>query len=212
MGRGHPRYARYYARVSPALERSLAPHRRALLAGLSGRVVEVGAGNGLNFPHYPPAVTEVLAVEPEPLLRSLAEASAARAAVSIKVVDGVAEDLPAGDASFDAAVTCLVLCTVTDQAGALAELRRVLRPGGELRFLEHVRAESAGRRRVQRVLDATVFPLLVGGCHCGRDTAAAIEAAGFTIGRVKRLGTADTGIPFPSAPQLLGAATSGSAQ
>lgn len=212
MGRRHPLFARYYARISPALERTLAPHRRALLAGLSGRVVEVGAGNGLNFPHYPPTVTEVLAVEPEPLLRALAEESAARAAVPIKVVDGVAEDLPTGDASFDAAVACLVLCSVADQAVALAELRRVLRPGGELRFLEHVRAESPGRRRVQRVLDATVHPLLAGGCHCGRDTAAAIEAAGFTIGRADRLGTADTGIPFPSAPQLLGTATSGSAQ
>ncbi|GAA3206131.1 class I SAM-dependent methyltransferase [Actinocorallia longicatena] len=206
MNHRHPLFARYYARASVAMERDLGRHRAVLLAGLSGRVVEVGAGNGLNFPHYPAAVTEVLAVEPEPHLRSLARAAAASAPVPVTVVDGLADHLPAGDGSRDAAVASLVLCSVPDQMSALAEIRRVLRPGGRLRFLEHVRAEG-GRYRIQRVLDATVYPFLAGGCHCGRDTATAIVEAGFTVDRIERLGRADTGIPFPAAPQILGAAT-----
>jgi ubiquinone/menaquinone biosynthesis C-methylase UbiE len=105
-------------------------HRRKLLAGLAGRVLEVGAGNGLNFAHYPPAVTEVLAVEPEPYLSGLAQAAAAQAPVPVRVVDGTADALPTPDASMDGAVASLVLCSVPNQARALAELDRVLRPGG----------------------------------------------------------------------------------
>ncbi|GGL11345.1 methyltransferase type 11 [Sphaerisporangium melleum] len=206
MGHRRPVFARYYARASVRMEPFLAPHRRALLDGLSGRVIEIGAGNGLNFGHYSAPISHVLAVEPEPHLRGLARDAATRAGVPVTVVAGLADPLPAADASFDAAVACLVLCTVPDQAAALAEIRRVLRPGGELRFFEHVAAESSGRRRVQRALQATVFPLLAGGCHCARDTAAAIESAGFTIRRAVRLGPADTGIPFPTAPQVLGIA------
>jgi ubiquinone/menaquinone biosynthesis C-methylase UbiE len=121
-------------------------------------VIEVGAGNGLNFAHYPASVTEVIAVEPEPHLRSIAEANAAQAAVPVKVVDGTAGDLPADDALFDVAVASLVLCSVPDQDQALAEIRRVLKPGGELRFFEHVQAGTPGRRRVQQALDATIWP------------------------------------------------------
>jgi ubiquinone/menaquinone biosynthesis C-methylase UbiE len=87
-------------------------HRQQLLAGLSGRVIEVGAGNGLNFPHYPETVSEVVAVEPEPYLRKRAAEAAAEASVKIEIVDGTADDLPAEDASFDAAVASLVLCSV----------------------------------------------------------------------------------------------------
>ncbi|MFG2086845.1 class I SAM-dependent methyltransferase [Spirillospora sp. NPDC048824] len=148
----------------------------------------------------------VLAVEPEPHLRRLAEAAAARAPVHAEVIDGAADRLPAADASCDAAVVSLVLCTVPDPAVALAEIHRVLRPGGQLRFLEHVRADTPARRRVQRLADATVWPLLNGGCHTGRDTAGAIERAGFTVTRLDRLTTADTGIPAPAVPQILGTA------
>ncbi|GAA0343748.1 methyltransferase domain-containing protein [Actinoallomurus spadix] len=203
----HPLFARLYARACPLLDRRLAAYRRALLDGLSGRVIEIGVGTGANFTHYPHQVEAVLAVEPEPYLRRLAQAAAARTPVPIDVTGGSADRLPAADASCDAAVTCLVLCTVPDPAAALAEIARVLRPGGRLRFLEHVHAETPARRRVQRVLDVTLWPRLSGGCHTGRDTAAAIERAGFTIERLDRLGSGETGIPFPAAPQILGTAT-----
>jgi SAM-dependent methyltransferase len=203
---GHPLFARYYARVSGLKESAIAPYRQRLLEHLSGRVIEVGAGNGLNFPHYPAAVTEVLAVEPEPYLRGIAERNAMEAAVPITVVGGLAEALPAEEGSCDAAVASLVLCSVRDPARALAELFRVIKPGGHLRFFEHVRASTPGRRRIQRALDATIQPLLAGGCHCARDTSTAIEQAGFVTERLERLDTADTRLPFPVAPQILGIA------
>jgi SAM-dependent methyltransferase len=128
-GKRHPIFTRVFARVGPAMDTQGAlEHRRALLAGLAGRVLEVGAGNGLNFAHYPPAVTELLAVEPEPYLRALAETAAHQAAIPIRVVDSTADALPSPDAGMDAAIASLVLCSVPDQARALAELRRVLRP------------------------------------------------------------------------------------
>jgi len=203
----HPLFARYYARSSLAMERSIGRHRKTLLAGLSGQVVEVGAGNGLNFAHYPQTVSHVIAVEPEPLLRTIAQRNAAAAPVRVTVLDGVADHLPAADADCDAVVTSLVLCTVPDVPAALAEVTRVLKPGGQLRFLEHVRSTRPVGARVQRILDATVWPRLGGGCHCARDTAAAIRAAGFTIDSLAHLATADTAVPFPASPQILGAAT-----
>ena len=183
----HPVFARLYAAASPRVERKgAAEHRAETLAGLGGRVIEIGAGNGLNFAHYPPGVTEVVAVEPEPYLRAEAEAAAAAAATRVTVIDGVADALPADDGAFDAAVASLVLCTVPDQARALAELCRVVRAGGELRFYEHV--VGTGRfGAVQRALDATrVWPAFTGGCHGARDTQAAIAASGWTIERVRR--------------------------
>lgn len=205
---GHPVFARFYAGVAgPALERAGGTkHRQRLLRGLSGEVLEVGAGNGLNFAHYPPHVTRVLAVEPEPRLRALAEDAARHATVPVEVVDGLAERLPAPDASVDAAVACLALCSVSDQASALAELYRVLRPGGQLVFFEHVRATSPGMQRVQRLVDATVWPLLCGGCHTGRDTAAAITAAGFTLDDCERFSFPETTLPSPAATHILGTA------
>src|SRR4051794_5210796 len=137
----HPIFARAYIKGAPGAEkRGVAEHRRENLAGLSGRVLELGAGNGLNFAWYPEAVSEVVAVEPEPTLREAAVAAAGQASVPVTVVGGVADALPFDDESFDAAVASLVLCSVPDQARALAELRRVVRPGGELRFYEHVQA------------------------------------------------------------------------
>lgn len=203
-----PVFSRFYARAAgPALQRAgVDQHRRALLAGLEGHVLEVGAGNGLNFPHYPPEVTRVVALEPEPGLRARAESAEHTAPVPLEVVDGSAEHIPAPDASFDAAVACLVLCSVADQAQALAEIRRVLRPGGRLRFFEHVRAGSPRMRRVQRVLDATVWPRLCGGCHTGRDTTAAMTTAGFTLTDVDRFTFPEVRFPSPAAAHVLGTA------
>ncbi|MFD6565692.1 class I SAM-dependent methyltransferase [Micromonospora profundi] len=203
----HPVFARVYERLSVAMDRAgLDEFRRDLVAGLSGRVIEVGAGNGRMFPHYPPGVTEVVAVEPEPRLRAAAIRAATTAPVPVTVVDGLAEALPAGDGEFDAAVVALVLCSVTDQADALAEIHRVLRPGGQLRFFEHVAVEEPGRlRRIQRLCDATVWPKLFGGCHTARDTTAAIGAAGFTVGELRRFRFPATS-SSPSSPCVLGRA------
>ena len=118
--------------------------RERLLAGLSGRVIEIGAGNGLNFAHYPGTVSEVVAIEPERLLRQLAVEAALRCEVPVDVVPGAAEALPVKSEAFDAAVLSLVLCSVRDVPRALAEVRRVLRPGGEVRFFEHGSGRRAG--------------------------------------------------------------------
>jgi SAM-dependent methyltransferase len=202
----HPRFARCFAQLSQTMEPGVAAHRKELLEGLSGRVVEIGAGNGLNFPHYPATVSEIVAVEPEPYLRELAVAAARRIGIPVQVVAGTAESLPAADASFDAGVASLVLCSVYDQPRALAELFRAVRPGGQLRFFEHVRAEGAALARVQRLTDL-VWPLLAGGCHTGRDTVAAVTAAGFRLDRCQRLRFPDTRLPSPNSPHVLGVAT-----
>ncbi|MGH9012452.1 MAG: class I SAM-dependent methyltransferase [Acidimicrobiia bacterium] len=196
-----------YARIVAEAERKgAAEHRDELLAGLTGRVIEVGAGTGLNFRHYPTTVTEVLAAEPESLLRRMATEEADRAAaVPIKVVDGVADAIPAEDASFDAGVASLVLCSVPDQATALSELHRVIRPGGELRFYEHVRADSPGFARFQRAADVC-WPLFGGGCHASRDTLGAIERAGFVVKQHRRFRFVPCFVARPVAPHVLGIA------
>ncbi|MEV6635383.1 methyltransferase domain-containing protein [Actinoplanes sp. NPDC051470] len=207
--RSRPLFARLYQRASVVMdEHGVAAHRRAAVAGLRGRVIEVGAGNGRMFACYPPAVTEVVAVEPEPHLRAAALDAASAAPVPVTVVDGLAESLPGPDAAFDAGVTALVLCSVPSQASALASLHRVIRPGGELRFFEHVAATEPGAlRRVQRIMDKTLWPPLMGGCHTGRDTAAAITAAGFRITSIDRFVFPATGPRGPAGPHILGSAT-----
>ncbi|MFI1975493.1 class I SAM-dependent methyltransferase [Streptomyces wedmorensis] len=204
----HPLFARFYARVSVTADArgGLGALRTELLSGLSGRVVEVGAGNGLNFAHYPAGVTEVLAVEPEPHLRRLAEEAARQAPVPVTVVAGTAEALPVESGSFDAAVASLVLCTVRSVPEALAELRRVLRPDGELRFFEHGAADSPGLARVQRGLDRTVWPLLFGGCHTARAPLSEITTAGFTLTSYRSFDLPDKGPRLPSSPCVLGVA------
>lgn len=157
-----------------------ADHRRRLLAGLVGSVIEVGVGNGLNFSHYPDTVSEVIAVEPEPYLRDRAKLAARHSTVRISVVDGDAEHLPLEYTSVDAAVVSLVLCSVANQQASLAEIRRVLRPGGELRFYEHVLASEPRLARLQRLLEP-IWTRIAGGCRLTRNTLDAIRIAGFVI-------------------------------
>jgi ubiquinone/menaquinone biosynthesis C-methylase UbiE len=202
----HPVFARAYQRFSYVAEaKGASRYRDRLLAGLHGRVIEVGAGNGLNFAHYPRTVTEVVAVEPESFLRSRAEEAAGSAPVPLTILDGTADALPVPDAAFDAGIASLVLCSVPDQSNALAELRRVIRAGGELRFFEHVVSKRAGPARVQRIADRTIRPLVTGGCHVARDTLAAIEAAGFVIEHSERFSFRPNPIDVTS-PHILGTA------
>ncbi|WP_406015703.1 class I SAM-dependent methyltransferase [Streptomyces sp. NBC_00984] len=204
----HPVFARFYARMSVAAETraGLAAVRSELLAGLSGRVIEIGAGNGLNFAHYPPTVSEVVAIEPERSLRKLAVRSALRAALPVDVVPGTAEALPVKSEAFDGAVASLVLCTVRNVERSLAEIVRVLRPGGELRFFEHVRADDRAMAAAQRALDRTVWPLVTGGCHTARDTLAAIERAGFVVETYRRVRMPEWGVRLPTSACVLGVA------
>lgn len=204
----HPLFARFYARLSLVADTrgGVGELRRELLDGLSGRIVEVGAGNGLNFRHYPAAVSEVVAIEPERTLRRLAVEEGLRAGVPVDVVPGTAEALPVRSEAFDGAVASLVLCSVRDVRRALAELRRVLKPGGELRFLEHGLARGRVAAAVQRGVDATVWPRLFGGCHTARDPLAEIGAAGFEVVTYRRLQLPERGVPLPSSPAVLGIA------
>lgn len=163
-------------------------------------------GNGLNFAHYPTTVTEVVAIEPEPTLRAEAQSAAARAPVPVVVREGVADALPMADGEMDAAAASLVLCSVPDQPRALAELHRVLRPGGELRFYEHVIARCQPKRMILQVADRSgLWPAIGGGCHPARDTAAAIQAAGFAIEHCERFGFRASPRE-PSLPHILGIA------
>ena len=151
-------------------------------------------------------VEAVVAVEPDAFAREEAERSAAASGTPVEVVAGSAEALPAADASFDAAVCCWVLCTVPDQAAALGELRRVLRPDGELRVYEHVRSRSAPFLLLQRLVDATWWPRLLGGCRTARDTEAALRAAGFETSGLERVFHSSSLLTLPAAPHLLGTA------
>ncbi|MER6346463.1 class I SAM-dependent methyltransferase [Streptomyces sp. NPDC001595] len=204
----HPLFARCYARASVAAESRMgvAGIRDRLLAGLSGRVLEIGAGNGLNFGHYPRAVAEVVAIEPERELRRLAVEAALRAETPVDVVPGAAEALPVKSEAFDAVVLSLVLCSVRDVERALGEVRRVLRPGGQVRFFEHGRGGGRAMRLTQRALDRTVWPLLAGGCHVSRDPVAALRAAGFELGPYRRLLLPEKGPVLPASYCALGTA------
>ncbi|MEV6738014.1 class I SAM-dependent methyltransferase [Streptomyces sp. NPDC051104] len=204
----HPIFARSYARLSVAAETrlGLGAVRDRLLAGLSGRVIEIGAGNGLNFAHYPGTVSEVVAIEPERLLRHRAVEAALRADVPVDVVPGAAEALPVKSEAFDAAVLSLVLCSVRDVSRALGEVRRVLRPGGTLRFYEHGAGGGPVMRYAQRALDRTVWPPLSGGCHLSRDPVAALRAAGFELGPYRRLLMPEKGPSLPTSYCVLGTA------
>jgi SAM-dependent methyltransferase len=182
----HPLFARFFTRSAARDEqRGQAELRGELLAGLSGRVIEVGAGSGLNFRHYPGSVRAVVAVEPEPYLRARAAEAARTAPVPVHVVGGAAGRLPAAESSAAAVVGSGVLCSLPDVAGALGDFQRVLEPGGQLRFYEHIRACRL-RGWFQDGSDL-VWPRLMGGCHPNRDTLAAITGAGYRIDSCREL-------------------------
>jgi ubiquinone/menaquinone biosynthesis C-methylase UbiE len=203
----NPLFVRFYRRNRrSAVKRGENEHRRRALEGLAGVVVELGAGDGANFALYPATVTEVVAIEPEPRFRAQATQAASTAPVRVRVERGTAEALPLDDSSVDAVLASLVLCTVPDQAAALAEARRVLKPGGELRFYEHVHADRQPLRAVLEVADRSgLWPAIGGGCHPARDTLAAIRAAGFTIERCERFDFSPSPL-VPRIPHILGSA------
>lgn len=202
----HPVFARLQPRIAAAAERAgAATHRQRLLAGAAGRALELGAGRGITFPHYPTTVTHLVAVEPEPHLRHLAATATSRARVPVSIIDGTADALPLDDACVDVGVVSLVLCSVPDQADALAELRRVIKPGGQLRFYEHVAADHPAWLRRQRRAER-IWPVLAGGCHLSRHTERSIRDAGFQIEDCDRFLFQPCLPARLSAPHILGSA------
>jgi ubiquinone/menaquinone biosynthesis C-methylase UbiE len=159
--------------------------RREVLSGASGRTIDVGAGTGVNLELFPPAVTELVLAEPDPHMLRKLRPKLSEASREASVIQAPAEKLPFEDDSFDTAVFTLVLCTVPDPRAALAETARVLRSGGKLLFVEHVRAEDPGLARWQDRLERP-WRFLADGCHCNRDTVAMIAASPFEVERVER--------------------------
>lgn len=179
-------FAAVYDRMSAASERDgLRAHRIALLTDATGDVLEVGGGTGANLPFYGDRVRSLTITEPEkPMVRRL-ERRIRDLSSDAKLLRAPAEDLPFEDASFDVVVSTLVLCTVDDQPRALRELRRVLRPGGRLLFMEHVRSDDPKLARWQdRMLPLNVR--IACGCHCNRPTLDSIRGAGFELTRLER--------------------------
>jgi SAM-dependent methyltransferase len=202
----HPLFARAFEKIGAiAGERGQNEHRAQMLAGASGAVIEVGAGNGLNFPFYPPEVDRVLAVEPEAYFREKAREATKQVEIPIEVIDGLAGELPVADAEFDVGVFCLVLCSVPDQAAALEDMFRVIKPGGELRFYEHVEAEKPRVRKLQGAIEP-IWKRAAGGCHLTRDTASAIAAAGFDMTDWQKVEFKPDVLATPVALHILGRA------
>jgi ubiquinone/menaquinone biosynthesis C-methylase UbiE len=157
--------------------------RQRLLGGVSGDILELGAGTGMNLSHYDEGLASLVLTEPEPAMLRRLQPKALEQAPNAKVVQASAEDLPFEDASFDAVVSTLVLCGVEDQARALQEAKRVLRPGGRLLFIEHVRSDDPKLARFQDRMNRLNHFLV--GCDCNRQTLAAIEEQGFTVSKVE---------------------------
>jgi ubiquinone/menaquinone biosynthesis C-methylase UbiE len=193
-------YDRQLAKVERA---GLEAMRQALLADAGGRVLEVGGGTGANLPHYGPAVETLTLTEPEPAMLRRLQRRVREEAPETAVVKAPAEDLPFDDDSFDVAVSTLVLCGVDDQPRALSELRRVLRPGGRLIFVEHVRSEEPSLASWQDRLNG--FNRLVACCDCNRRTLEAINAAGFDVMSIEH--TSLEKVPPFVRPLIIGTAT-----
>jgi ubiquinone/menaquinone biosynthesis C-methylase UbiE len=185
----------YDRSLKATVEAGLRQMRRELLAGAGGRVLELGAGTGVNLDLYPDGVVDLVAVEPDPHMAKRLRAKLAGSQRQVSVLEAPAERLPFEDASFDTVVATLVLCTVPDPAAALAEAARVLKPGGRLLFVEHVRAQDPGLARWQDRLEKP-WRFLGDGCHCNRDTVATIEASPL------RLEDVETG-RMPKAPPIV---------
>lgn len=183
---GHKWFAAFWDRMVKMEGRAVRKARTETLEGLRGRVLEIGCGNGANFSLYPAQVTELVATEPDPYMIERAQKRAAELDQNIEVQQAPAERLPFEDASFDAAVCTLVLCTVPSQEQALLEIKRILKPGGELRFFEHVRYHN----RIGAFAQDIILPIwrwIGAGCHPNRDTASAIRAAGFEMRDLRSL-------------------------
>lgn len=198
--------ARLYDFVLSFIERrGLAERRASLLEQADGAVLEIGAGTGLNFDYYPPSARAV-AIEPDPAMarRAIERARSARASVNVFQLD--AQRLPVEDESIDVVVGTLVMCTIPDPSRALAELRRVLRPGGNYLFIEHVRSESPRLARWQDRLESP-WGLVTGGCHPNRRTVDLIRGSGL---KVKELDRFELGFPLTK-PHVAGVAVADSA-
>lgn len=200
----NPFFARIWPFVATHETEPIRALRRENLAGLSGRALEVGAGIGTNFPHYPPSVAEVIAMEPEQRLAVQAGAAAEVVPTRVVVTSEAVESF-SGAQPFDAVVCSLVLCSVGNPGAVLRRLHSLLRPGGELRYLEHV-ASPGARGRLQEFVDATVWPRLFGNCHTHRDTERSIVEAGFEVQASRRELTMPAWVPMPVAELLLGRA------
>jgi ubiquinone/menaquinone biosynthesis C-methylase UbiE len=174
-------FAAIYDRMSEKSEQAgIGEHRRSLLAAATGDVLEIGGGTGANLPYYGTGVSSLTITEPErPMAKRLRPRMEAQAPDAM-FLRAPAEDLPFSDSSFDVVVSTLVLCTVDDQPRALRELRRVLRPGGKLLFIEHVRSEDEQLARRQDRM-APINLRIAHGCHCNRSTLDGIRDAGFTV-------------------------------
>lgn len=201
----HPFFARIWPAIAAHETEQMRESRRANLAGLSGRILEVGAGTGTNFVLYPKTVDHVAAVEPEQRLVRLAREAAAVAPVPVEVANQTVESFSA-DEPFDAVVCSLVLCSVAQPDSVLRQLFSLLRPGGELRYLEHV-ASKGLRGRLQQFVDVTtLWPRLAGNCHAHRHTERAIRAAGFEIDGTRTEQAMPAWVPLPVSEFVLGRA------
>lgn len=186
----HPLFARFYDRMLAGTEKAgLERMRRSLLSRTTGRVLEIGAGTGLNLPLYPSGLTALTLAEPDPhmadRLRERLDAEGGPPGAEVTVVEAGAEDLPFDDESFDTVVSTLVLCTVPSQEESLREARRVLVEGGALLFLEHVRGETRARAWWQDRLERP-WGFVAAGCHPNRSTGDELAAAGFWIEEMDR--------------------------
>ncbi|MDT5076271.1 MAG: hypothetical protein QOJ80_908 [Mycobacterium sp.] len=200
----NPFFARVWTKLSSNEPESIRKLRRENLAGLNGRVLEVGAGTGTNFEFYPATVSQVVAVEPERRLAELAQQAAEHARMPVTVTTDTIEHY-APEQQFDAVVCSLVLCSVVDPDDVLRQLFSRLKPGGELRYLEHV-ASTGFRANMQKLADATIWPRLFGNCHTHRDTEQSIRAAGFEVGAARREWMFPAWVPMPGSETAIGRA------